>query len=43
MASDLDRRTRFLDSIVGKGVSDYGALSAELRKFYGSDLTLWDS
>jgi archaeal flagellar protein FlaI len=43
MASDLERRTRFLDSIVGKGVSDYGALSAELRKFYGSDLTFWDS
>lgn len=43
MASDLDRRTRFLDSLAGKGVSDYAALSAELRRFYGSDLTFWDS
>jgi flagellar protein FlaI len=43
MAWDLDRRTRFLDSLVGKGIIDYGALAVELRRFYGSDLTLWDS
>jgi len=43
MASDLERRTRFLESLVGKGVSDYGALSSELRRFYGSDLIFWDS
>jgi archaeal flagellar protein FlaI len=43
VASDLERRTRFLDSLVGKGVSDYGALAVELRRFYGSDRTFWDS
>jgi flagellar protein FlaI len=37
-AAELDRRIRFLDSLVGKGIADYPALSAELRKFYGSDL-----
>jgi flagellar protein FlaI len=40
---ELERRTRFLDSLVGKGVTDYGVQSAELRKFYGSALTFCDS
>ncbi len=43
MANELDRRTRFLDSLVGRGVADYAELAIELRKFYGSDLTFWDS
>jgi flagellar protein FlaI len=40
VATELDRRTRFLDTLVGKGVADYQALSAELRRFYGSEVTL---
>lgn len=39
MSSELDRRTRFLDRLVGKGVTDYAVLATELRRFYGSDLT----
>ncbi len=39
ISADLERRTRFLDSLVGKGVADYAALSEELRRFYGSDVT----
>ena len=43
MTSELERRTRFLERLVGMGTSDYGALAAELRRFYGSDFTVWAS
>jgi archaeal flagellar protein FlaI len=33
---ELDRRTAFLDSLVGKGVADYDALARELRSFYAA-------
>lgn len=39
VSSDLERRSRFLEEVVGKGVAEYGALSRELARFYSSDLT----
>jgi archaeal flagellar protein FlaI len=39
VSSELERRTRFLDQLVGKGVSDYESLSKELRRFYLSSST----
>jgi hypothetical protein len=37
---ELDRRVAFLERVVGRGVSDYSALSRELRQFYlSSSLT----
>jgi archaeal flagellar protein FlaI len=43
MLAELDRRKRFLESAVGRGISGYDLLAAELRKFYGSDRTFCDS
>jgi flagellar protein FlaI len=39
VSADLERRTRFLESLVGKGVADYLTLSEELRRFYCSEVT----
>ncbi len=43
VSAELERRTKFLDQLVGKGVTDYESLSKELRRFYvlaSSTLTL---
>jgi flagellar protein FlaI len=43
VSAELERRTVFLDQLVGKAVSDYDSLSRELRRFYAppsSTLTL---
>jgi flagellar protein FlaI len=43
VTAELERRTKFLDQLVGRGVSDYESLSKELRRFYAlssSTLTL---
>ena len=41
IAHELDRRTGFLERLVGSGVTDYARLSSELRRFYlSSNLTL---
>ena len=34
--AELERRTTFLDSVVGKGIADYAALAKELRAFYAA-------
>ena len=36
ISSELERRTRFLDAVVGRGIADYGALAKELRAFYAA-------
>ncbi len=36
---ELERRTLFLATLVGKGIADYQTLSEELRRFYGSAVT----
>jgi flagellar protein FlaI len=36
LAAELERRQQFVEAIMGKGVSDYGTLSSELRQFYVS-------
>jgi archaeal flagellar protein FlaI len=36
ISSELERRTAFLDALVGKGVSDYEGLAKELRAFYAT-------
>jgi len=36
IAAELERRTRFLDAVVGRGVADYEALAKELRAFYAA-------
>ncbi|MDA4113286.1 MAG: type II/IV secretion system ATPase subunit [Thaumarchaeota archaeon] len=36
---ELERRTRFLETMVSRGVADYQRLAVELRRFYGSDVT----
>ena len=36
ISAELERRTAFLDSLVGKGVSDYESLAKELRAFYAA-------
>jgi flagellar protein FlaI len=36
LAAELQRRQQFVETILGKGVSDYGTLSSELRRFYVS-------
>jgi flagellar protein FlaI len=36
---ELEKRTRFLERLVGRGVADYQTLSQELRSFYGCDVT----
>jgi archaeal flagellar protein FlaI len=36
ISQELERRTSFLDSLVGKGVADYEALARELRTFYAA-------
>ncbi len=36
ISSELERRTAFLDGLVGRGVSDYEALAKELRAFYAA-------
>jgi flagellar protein FlaI len=40
VSSELERRTAFLERMVGRGVADYQTLAQELRRFYGSDVTL---
>ena len=39
VALEIERRTRFLETMVGRGVADYQTLAVELRRFYGSDVT----
>ncbi len=34
VSAELERRTTFLDQLVGKGVCDHESLSRELRRFY---------
>jgi flagellar protein FlaI len=34
--AELERRTTFLDAVVGRGVADYAALAKELRAFYAA-------
>jgi flagellar protein FlaI len=34
LSAELERRTSFLDQLVGKGVCDHASLSKELRRFY---------
>lgn len=34
ISAELERRTSFLESLVGRGVADYGTLAKELRAFY---------
>jgi archaeal flagellar protein FlaI len=36
ISAELERRTAFLDSLVGRGVSDYESLAKELRTFYAA-------
>ncbi len=36
ISAELDRRTAFLDALVGRGVSDYETLAKELRSFYAN-------
>ena len=36
VTAELERRTAFLESLVGKGVADYEGLARELRSFYSS-------
>jgi flagellar protein FlaI len=36
ISSELERRTEFLDSLVGRGVSDYETLAKELRAFHAT-------
>jgi hypothetical protein len=36
ISAELERRTAFLDSLVGRGVADYEALAKELRGFYAA-------
>jgi len=36
ITAELERRTRFLDAVVGRGVADYEALAKELRAFYAA-------
>jgi len=38
LAAELERRQSFLESAVGRGLADCGALLVELRKFYGSEI-----
>ncbi|MDA4122318.1 MAG: type II/IV secretion system ATPase subunit [Thaumarchaeota archaeon] len=43
VSSELEARTKFLEGLVGKGITDYESLSKELRRFYllsSSTLTL---
>jgi flagellar protein FlaI len=37
LASELQRRKEFIEGTVGRGLADSGALSDELRRFYGSE------
>lgn len=39
VSAELERRSRFLEDMVGRGVADYGSLSRELARFYSSGLT----
>ena len=39
VSADLERRPRFLESLVGKVVADYQTLSEEFRRFYCSEVT----
>ncbi len=36
ISAELERRTAFLDALVGKGVADYDSLARELRLFYAA-------
>ena len=36
ISSELERRTAFLDALVGRGIADYEALAKELRTFYAA-------
>jgi archaeal flagellar protein FlaI len=36
ISAELERRTAFLDALVGRGVSDYETLAKELRAFYAT-------
>jgi flagellar protein FlaI len=36
ISAELERRTKFLDAVVGRGVADYEALAKELRTFYAA-------
>jgi flagellar protein FlaI len=36
ISAELERRTSFLDSLVGRGIADYEALARELRAFYAA-------
>ena len=36
VSAELERRTAFLDSLVGRGVADYESLARELRVFYAA-------
>jgi len=36
ISAELERRTAFLDSLVGRGVADYESLAKELRMFYAA-------
>ena len=36
ISAELERRTAFLDGLVGRGVSDYETLAKELRAFYST-------
>jgi archaeal flagellar protein FlaI len=36
ISAELERRTAFLDALVGRGVADYDALARELRAFYAA-------
>jgi flagellar protein FlaI len=40
LSSELERRTAFIDGLVGRGVSDYGHMAGELRRFYASSSSL---
>ena len=36
ISSELERRKKFLDGVVGRGIADYEALANELRAFYAA-------
>ena len=36
ISAELERRTAFLDALVGRGIADYDALARELRAFYAA-------
>ncbi|HYW82340.1 MAG TPA: hypothetical protein VFB30_03740, partial [Spirochaetia bacterium] len=36
ISAELERRTAFLDALVGRGIADYESLARELRAFYAA-------